>query len=1117
MVSLHDWTVLIFVSSFWSRVEFQAMYFMPWIALSTGLTPGSKSIFLSYTSMLVPTAIVNSIKNRHFLVSFTATISLILKLQVVLSTGLLFLAIVSQQLDDVPIQIQNAFLQDIPKANHSMNLVPYVVTLSMENLNLSYPEGTSPSFAFQSFDSDRYPSVDSPLQAVVDGLTMDVDCQPMTISGQGRWDNNSVPGALSASYQMTGTSPLCKKPFNWNIIINDNDVHKDIMYTGTYQDLGFENSSLCDSNGPARFLVGQAGFNFTYFEPLKLVQSAVLICTPVVTVSKVQVTRHGANSTVQLASNPENRTVTGDIVSLLMSMQAEYADRDPLVNTSFNNFDEYPEILDHAKAFLPGGNITSLDLVNGTTLTQLLRLYYRNYGSLLGYYGFMETAPTSRAISTTGSAYVTSNRLLVRTVHAYIMSGLFGVMTVLAVAIALFLLPQTGIAPCDPGSVIGFAIALSGSRNFLQRFSNTGVLPVDQFWPNNGASYRTAVVSSTPNVDRSPHFEVLTSDAANGMKYFQNGTQQQQSPSWYLPWVLRKGSRLSMSTALVLLIAGLAITLHFSEMEDGLGNVNEYTYLYFVWTSLPTAIMVAIALYFTSCDFQTRSLESFASLKERPCAINSLAASSHDQITAGALLTGVREGKWTVVLSTCLPLLSGFLTIFSGTLFTLTPTVTTLNTQLQAETWFASRDFGNGSFADKNLIGMLVLNDNFTYPKWTYNDVAFPNLSYVGPSDPALRSYPITATVRATRAQSNCTFQTNDTLTWFAQNPGTSNKTLFDYILKAPGNNCSGTSQNFTLLRFSDIQDANAGNIVYFGAGSAVGNTGENQCYDQMYAWGAFNRQAKRVDFVNAVLCFQGFVEVDADVRFTDADLNIDTTYPLVFNEGSARMLPYTLQVVAEYGLRIVDSTKGSPYSAFDVRFDPLFSSKWNMTAEDFGDPQMGRKIASVLEENDNINRMQSLSLNNRKAFNETSTLFPHSGNQTGPLNASALFSTYRLVQNPQPTYFLMSLLAAILVLNAVALIVTKTRVVPKDPKSIAAMSSLLADSNVFDWMPDGAQWMADEELAGLFRGIAFRMGWFSSHQTEEKFTIGVAEDGGTFRYASDLHGSIGRSQSRQE
>ncbi|KAB2569277.1 hypothetical protein DBV05_g12049 [Lasiodiplodia theobromae] len=116
------------------------------------------------------------------------------------------------------------------------------------------------------------------------------------------------------------------------------------------------------------------------------------------------------------------------------------------------------------------------------------------------------------------------------------------------------------------------------------------------------------------------------------------------------------------------------------------------------------------------------------------------------------------------------------------------------------------------------------------------------------------------------------------------------------------------------------------------------------------------------------------------------------------------------------------------------------------------------------------------------------------------PINGTVVDGArMRLVQNAVSTRILEGLLAAMLVCGAVACVLEgRTRILPKDPGSIAAKMSLFADGEV--WRDREVVEEVREEERGerrrenLFKGWAFRMGWWG--EGEESAGGGNAEAG---------------------
>jgi hypothetical protein len=102
-----------------------------------------------------------------------------------------------------------------------------------------------------------------------------------------------------------------------------------------------------------------------------------------------------------------------------------------------------------------------------------------------------------------------------------------------------------------------------------------------------------------------------------------------------------------------------------------------------------------------------------------------------------------------------------------------------------------------------------------------------------------------------------------------------------------------------------------------------------------------------------------------------------------------------------------------------------------------------------------------------------------------------------RLQQNTLSTRLLQALHAALFLCAAVTYgFMGSRKVVPKNPHSIAAVGSLLADSRLLSrgFIPPGAEWWSDKEMIrnGLFAGLSLRMGWFDDGFGEPGRRFGI-------------------------
>ncbi|KAI1175334.1 hypothetical protein F4777DRAFT_338338 [Nemania sp. FL0916] len=81
--------ILTLVGAGWARVSFQAKLIAPWLYLHGKPVNVEKALLLDYISIFPPLAMFKSIRNRDFLIATTTTVSFLLGILVVLSSGLI--------------------------------------------------------------------------------------------------------------------------------------------------------------------------------------------------------------------------------------------------------------------------------------------------------------------------------------------------------------------------------------------------------------------------------------------------------------------------------------------------------------------------------------------------------------------------------------------------------------------------------------------------------------------------------------------------------------------------------------------------------------------------------------------------------------------------------------------------------------------------------------------------------------------------------------------------------------------------------------------------------------------------------------------------------------------
>lgn len=83
--------VLTILAAFWAQVEYRTKQLMPWALMSLGKPSTKHPLLLNYLMSTNPESLLRSIKRRHFPVSIGISGSLLLRLLIIFSTGLLSL------------------------------------------------------------------------------------------------------------------------------------------------------------------------------------------------------------------------------------------------------------------------------------------------------------------------------------------------------------------------------------------------------------------------------------------------------------------------------------------------------------------------------------------------------------------------------------------------------------------------------------------------------------------------------------------------------------------------------------------------------------------------------------------------------------------------------------------------------------------------------------------------------------------------------------------------------------------------------------------------------------------------------------------------------------------
>ncbi|RWA12351.1 hypothetical protein EKO27_g2736 [Xylaria grammica] len=1112
------------VSALWARTEFQSKLVAPWIRLSRNPSPASRSLLLDYISQLPPVAIFCSLRNKDFTVSITITVSIILKVLIIISTSLISLSLtpIDRQF---PMVLRDSFVDSNAKLPRTGNLAYYLLQ-SIESHDLSLPDGISRDYAFQSVHTNLPDATET--RVIVDGLTNSLNCNPVELRSAGaplRGMDDFNP------YNLSTTSPGCD--------VNLDDifgpwVSEDFSSTQGHAQpaiFGRFTQVQCDGidgdagdrvfvifgNLTSRLdysrLVPDYDGNLRPFSVPVLDKSAQVLCIPDYTIHRVEVTRNGTQIlTIKPQEGASNRSL--DSVTAWDLLKAQYIATSPSDKT-FHAVSETPPpdhlFLDDylAVGFLSqlGAGTPTSHLFNPHVLQQTITAYYRLIGSIVAKQSLMHTA----SANTIGSATVNEYRLKMNPRIAHGMVILISICLIL-VGLVFFIVPMKCLLPQQPSTVLGLALIFSYSPQLLAQLRNAGACSNEYL-----AHYlRTSKFESRLSLQLTSgqtQFTIVDTEAGNGESAH---VFPQVDSKPYHPLVLRTACRSAVCLTLVSLIIILETLLYKSNAENGLGNIEGETYIHYSWSVIPALTVGAVAMALSAIDFETRSLAPYAMLARNVMSDKFAQLEFLDSVIPKVMWKEARlKSLWLLATTTAFLVASLFAT-FSASVFQELSFSTKTSIAIQANQSFSLTSYPLEGYIERSS---LIFASNYSFPRFTYKNLAFPQfvpITTLGYGSHRINKSTIStaAVIPALRGQMNCRLYDSARIQTKVKFSGTSETSEPYYLLSViiDAENCQSDMGLYNSPYLLNAEFAN--NSTYFGkAIDSVTDGGESTiCSDLVYIWGRVVHSPKfGIQHIAAAGCNESFEAVDVDVTFIGTALDFDSQNPPQPLESTVRNTTYAVPNQME-----VDFMYGSTLVQVDVSpalLDPFFSvvvtSAWAIPISALGNSSTITNVTEAIKLHRGIYTAQLLAKTLGPA-NETNVMIskPHTG-PVGPGNNDADLirnatvtsaqDRRRVIQDAASTHILVALLATTLVLLIIGWVAgPPTNVLPRRPTSIASVMALVAGGNLVDQLPADAHLRSPQEIVAALGSAeaGLWMGWGTLPDEEGRLYGGENEGG---------------------
>ncbi|KAI1774406.1 hypothetical protein F4818DRAFT_452394 [Hypoxylon cercidicola] len=1111
--------ILTLATAFWSRVDFQAKLVSPWAHMSQGPTEAERSLLLDYLSALQPLVTIRALRNRDWAVAASSSCTLVLRLVIVLSTALIVLSPTRVHRVSTPIVLRSSFVDngtELDQRGLGMDVgsIPYYTMNGLMEKNLTCPDGTSNTYAFQDIEANM--SSDAQLHATVEGFQATLDCKPAGLRNYSRSYSGNKGWLIT---NLTLTSENC------NGITSPLGVDTD---TGT-QYFGRVGLAACDdsnlkNNTRLYVFFGEVSSPNGSAEPTQMVvQSKQLLCQPSYSIDTIDIIRNRTDVVhISTSENHKSRDIPEiHPVTIMSAFLASLTTPISLGETAATNvtvnettgevaMSDIDIVIAQALLFT-GHSQPSLSSLTESLLGDSITQYYQQYTVFLARSILLDRA----SILSTGTLETEEQRLIVSSVTGYIMTALLSICILLNLVVMLRR-PRI-ILSKNPTSILGTAIILAKSPGCVKSFYGLGpasistianriqnikyeLLPRRNIYPTQKGD-ADLQISANPESDINKiHYLNAPEDCARA------------------PLVLRSWCIYAIYLTIVGIIIALEAILRYSQANDGVADISGGEYIQYVWTVIPALIMSLISMYFSAVDFEVRSLVPYSKLKDGAPFGRSINLDMLDKSMPRLLWTEYQTRSLAALATSTVLVVSSLFTIFTGSLYAARELPVTIPIALQTTGSFMihpDRYYSDPSLPKYGqtenygqLASSLILDSNLSYPAFTYENLAFPEFSILTvPHTPQVSpSDAVNSTVPALRSRMSCrrygrseiNMEVTTAATMYVPPSHGSRQNIL--AIDIEGELCVSRSIPTSMTHNVQLQlDQTPEPNFLFGQGewcSSDGSRGLLCCSDFLYVWGhKTNSSSQAGNSVSALACNETIEAVDTTVAFFGANLRIDPSSPPTVNNGSARQS--TVDVHSSYDIMLDNwfdpyfQLAGGPNSygyVFDPFFDLLTSSRYGIPSASLDDPRQEEMVADAIVFQHGIIRAQTLNSGFRGPANSTNATLANPpinldvANDAATYNATLSSATgrRRLVQDVTSTRILEALLAATLLLSMLGrLLMPSTRLLPRAPTSIANVAALISNGNTLHIWPHNVQQLSDEELEKVLgTDNTFHLGW---------------------------------------
>lgn len=1061
--------IFVVVTVLWRQVDYAAKSIQPWAEMATKAPkPAKSSLLLDYVTPFQIVSLWNSIRNGHFNVSSTIAVFFLLKVVTIISTSAFELESVARNNVAATMTLNNTF---DGSAFTSVDSRAAYIVYGSQQYGVSLPLGTTESYAAQSFSPrDGFHNGSLAYSASVDVFSASLlQCTSGKIdytTGFSRSSNAPVAAYYNSSVSLPGCqiyNAVLDAP-DWYWLQNDT-THR-FGYRGSFQNVTCSNLPPDDPTRD-RYMISVAYSEGFSQNNNTMLNSSNIVCIPSYSIRPGTVIVDMQGNILSVKVTGIARTLddvsgidiaNGVLASATQASSVGTTSGSNLVLDTFMTLMQEDTPFAHPEELLDASYINSTaNRVFGKVSAQLARLYL--------------LSPTSPASLPTveGTVSEDQNRLVAREVPVRIMQGISGAMILLALVV-IFGSPR-GVVPRSIDSIAAVAAILARSPALEERLRGTGHMNLEQLGVVlSPYRFQTRVAHDDTQV-RTFAIQMSTATQSEIKEVPVNDDTVLENVTWIRPFVLRRVAISCTILAAVAAIVTLEILLSRSQANDGLGGIKNEGTIRYSWLYVPVLVFVLLGTLFNIMDFEIEFTESYHALAKGYCTASaSMFWYPLRHVSLHATWNGLKHSRFALTAASASAVLAPFLTIVVSGLFFTRPTVQDTSIELTAVNWFNTT---TGTSPSTN-IPALVIEGNMSYPKWTYDELAIPQLRIDADGNNAatggsLQIGSVSVDTPTLRAAVDCTVVPKDRVLNTTIQAGAlqSNISTPDGC----GNAGFGDSPDLWLTNYITVPVNASG---YFGTTLTLGFGGP-KCPTVALYYGHVSESNELTDFTT-IVCVQSVERLQANVTLDLPGLTISTP-PTVQPETA---VPFSTWYNSFPTLQTLNIT--STADILDPTFSAMVYGRDGIPTDDL------LNTTTLITSYTHVYRQYMAQIFNeylRAPFADLS----HNATETiaNPLAATHTNPQHlRLVQSSLSTQLLVGVLGALLLCAATIFVTVDMRhVLPKPMGSVAAVASLLAGSRIVDartgLIPRGSEFWSDDqwEKSGVWQGEMFRMGWW--------------------------------------